>query len=99
MENRNKVLHLVLKRKWWDLIKSGRKLEEYRVFSPYWRKRFLISESPFEFVPYKLVTFHLGYTNTTMTFYIKSIRYDYGNVNYGAPYEPCFIISLGHKLL
>ena len=26
----NKTLHLVLKRKWWDMIASGEKKEEYR---------------------------------------------------------------------
>ena len=36
-----KTLHLVLKRKWWDMIESGEKKEEYRDVKPYWEKRLL----------------------------------------------------------
>lgn len=34
------VIHLNLKRKWFDMIKSGQKTEEYREIKPYWKKRF-----------------------------------------------------------
>jgi hypothetical protein len=34
-----KVLHLTLKRKWFDLIASGEKKEEYREVKPYWINR------------------------------------------------------------
>lgn len=36
-----RTLHLVLKRKWWDMIASGEKTEEYREIKPYWEKRLL----------------------------------------------------------
>lgn len=36
-----KILHLVLKKKWFDLIASGVKTEEYRDVKPYWEKRLL----------------------------------------------------------
>lgn len=36
-----KTLHLNLKKKWFDMIKSGEKLEEYRDTSVYWCSRFL----------------------------------------------------------
>lgn len=32
-------LHLVLKSKWYDMIESGEKPEEYRAFNAYWKKR------------------------------------------------------------
>lgn len=35
------ILPLVLKGKWYDMIASGEKLEEYREAKPYWRKRIL----------------------------------------------------------
>lgn len=35
----NKILHLTLKKKWFDLIKSGEKKVEYREIKPYWEKR------------------------------------------------------------
>jgi len=34
-----KILHLTLKKKWFDLIKEGKKKEEYREIKPYWEKR------------------------------------------------------------
>lgn len=36
-----KILHLTLKRKWFDLIASGKKREEYREIKNYWAARFL----------------------------------------------------------
>ena len=33
------ILPLVLKKKWYDMIASGEKLEEYREFKPFWQKR------------------------------------------------------------
>lgn len=35
----NNTLHLVLKKKWYELIESGIKKEEYREIKPYWIKR------------------------------------------------------------
>ena len=40
-EKANKTLHLVLKRKWWDMIDSGEKKEEYRDANHYWAIRLL----------------------------------------------------------
>ena len=39
MAKDNKTLHLVLKCKWWDMIESGEKKEEYRDFTPFYVKR------------------------------------------------------------
>lgn len=36
-----KILHLILKGKWYDMIASGEKTEEYREVKPYWEKRLL----------------------------------------------------------
>ncbi|MBU4308272.1 MAG: ASCH domain-containing protein [Nanoarchaeota archaeon] len=35
----NKILHLTLLKKWFDLIASGKKTKEYRKIKPYWNKR------------------------------------------------------------
>lgn len=35
----SKILHLTLKKKWFDLILSGEKKFEYREIKPYWEKR------------------------------------------------------------
>ena len=34
-----KILHLTLKKKWFDMILSGEKKEEYREIKPYWFRR------------------------------------------------------------
>lgn len=34
-----KQLHLTLQKKWYDMILSGKKTEEYRQIKPYWFKR------------------------------------------------------------
>lgn len=35
----SKTLHLTLKKKWFDMIASGEKKEEYREIKPYWVNR------------------------------------------------------------
>lgn len=37
----DKILHLTLKKQWFDMIKSGEKKEEYRELKKYWGSRFL----------------------------------------------------------
>lgn len=47
-----KTLDLVLKRKWYDMIASGEKTEEYREIKPYWIRRLCYKASPFHPVPW-----------------------------------------------
>lgn len=37
-----KILHLTLKKKWFDMIASGEKKEEYREIKPYWFRRLVL---------------------------------------------------------
>ena len=37
----DKILHLTLKKKWFDMILSGEKTDEYREIKPYWTKRLI----------------------------------------------------------
>ena len=37
-----KTLHLTLKKKWFEMIASGEKTEEYREVKPYWNSRFTV---------------------------------------------------------
>jgi hypothetical protein len=41
-----KILHLTLKKKWFDMIDSGKKKEEYREIKPYWVSRLVYSFNP-----------------------------------------------------
>ena len=36
-----RILHLVLKNQWYQMIESGIKKEEYREIKPYWQSRFM----------------------------------------------------------
>lgn len=40
-----KILHLTLKKKWFDMILSGVKKEEYREVKAYWVDRLLITSN------------------------------------------------------
>ncbi len=101
-----KVLHLVLKGKWYDMIDCGEKLEEYREHKEYWVKRLTNGyETDFPigtqylFKPYTSVCFHRGYTSTKMEFKIDSMRLGYGCPELGAPNNrPVFIIKLGERI-
>jgi len=58
-------LHLILKRKWFNLIDEGKKKIEYREKKDFWDKR--LNKNFTE------VIFHLGYTNKIMRFNINKI--------------------------
>uniref|UniRef100_A0A6M3LMG1 ASCH domain-containing protein n=1 Tax=viral metagenome TaxID=1070528 RepID=A0A6M3LMG1_9ZZZZ len=56
-----KILHLTLKKRWFDLIASGEKKFEYREDKPYWRKR-LVDNG--EGKVFDIVRFRNGYSKT-----------------------------------
>ena len=68
----NKILYLNLKAKWYDMIESGFKKEEYREIKDYWIKRL-------DNKAYDKVCFIYGYTKRKMLFGIKSIMIGIGN--------------------
>ena len=48
-----KILHLTLKKKWFDAVASGQKKEEYREDKLYWRKRLSYKYPGLEYAAYK----------------------------------------------
>lgn len=76
--NAMRTLHLILKHKWYDMIASGEKPEEYREIKPYYSKRFYNND-------YTDAVLHRGYTNTTMRKKIAGITIGIGNPAWGAP--------------
>lgn len=91
-----KTLSLVLKGKWFDMIASGEKKEEYRDLSPYWRKR-LVDENAY-FRKFDTVKFYHGYSKgrKSIVLKFKGTRVDLGNPEWGGKgnwYYYC--ISLG----
>ena len=88
-----KILHLVLKRKYWERIYNGTKTVEYRDFSKYWQKRL-------EGKNFTHIKFQLAYSKNPPTMLVeildrnivdyknkKSYAYDLGKItevnNYG----------------
>lgn len=54
------ILPLVVKRKWFDMIASGEKSEEYRLVTPYWEKR-IINWMHRTAAPHNIVELRCGY--------------------------------------
>ena len=93
-----KVLDLPLKAKWYDMIESGEKTEEYREIKPYWETRFIDMEGLPSYTHYDEVKFRYGYTKRTMTFECLGIEQGFGKPEWGAPNEEVFIIKLGKRI-
>lgn len=51
-----RTLDLVLKKKWYDMIDSGEKTEEYREIKPYWIKRIIGERDPAHHDCYEKIT-------------------------------------------
>lgn len=87
----NNTLDLVLKHKWYNMVESGEKKEEYREIKPYWDTRLRGKI-------YGFVKFHKSYTKTTMTFKVKSIKTGIGKPEWGADEKLRYIITLGNRV-
>lgn len=97
-----KTLRLTLKKKWYDMIDSGEKKEEYREDKPYWRKRLVIPGShppvtkDFDFVQF---TNGYGSSRPRMMFECRVILLNFGNPNWGGDGKNIqFVIRLGNKV-
>jgi hypothetical protein len=89
MNKATDTIHLVLRYKWYDMIASGEKTEEYRNIQT-WKNRFGDN--------IKYVTFHRGYSAVTMTYRIKSVSIGIGKTAWGALEDKeVLIIKLGDR--
>ena len=59
-----KILHMTLKKKWFDLIRSGKKTIEYREIKPYWRARLIGKD-------FDAIEFRNGYGKNKPSFIIE----------------------------
>lgn len=95
-----KILHLSLKEKWFKMIASGEKKEEYRELNEYWYKRLTGNGTTKHF---DVVHFTLGYPKKTdlsrqMWFKIEDITIGTGNPSWGAkPDKEYFVIKLKER--
>ena len=84
------ILHLTLKKKWFDMILAGVKPEEYREIKPYWNKR--LNKK------YDAICFKNGYAKDAPQFTIelKEILNGLGIIAWGAPPgQVVYILRLG----
>ena len=89
-----KTLDLVLKHKWYDMIESGEKTEEYREIKPYWIRRI---NSVGERISH--VRFRKGYSKTSMMFRIDKVIATFGRPEWGAPKgRVVYVIKLGERI-
>lgn len=85
-----RILHLTLKKQWFDMIASGEKREEYREVKPYWRNRLFGKK-------FDAIHFRNGYSkgSPTMLVELRSVMTGLGRTDWGAPYHDVYILRLG----
>lgn len=75
-----KILHLTLKREWFDLIASGAKKKEFRLMTTYWYKRLSNIDVPVDhpdrFLKFDEIHFRNGYRPDSPFMRVKHIKTD-----------------------
>jgi len=106
------TLHLTLNKKWFGMILSGEKKEEYREIKPYWKSRLCISTPEGQpltddykgsclWSQWDDIVFKNGYSKNspTMRVRIKNVRIGEGYSLWGAePNKEYFVFELGDIL-
>lgn len=77
-----KILHLTLKKKWFNLIQSGEKNVEYREDKPYWQKRLLNGTQGKHF---DIVRFRNGYSKDSLTMDVEFRRISFTGTQWTTP--------------
>lgn len=82
------TLRLTLHRRWFDMIQTGQKKEEYREIKPFWITRLNKDYTRVEFIN--------GYHTDADRFTVglKKISVGYGRKDWGAPRKKVFILLL-----
>ena len=93
------VLHLVLKHKWYDMIASGEKREEYRDATLRWRVRLqsYVLNTDGRFV----VAFSRGYRKPSMWFILENLsgpKLTARHPEWGEPDTLHYVIALGERV-
>ena len=85
------MIILPIKKKCFDLIKSGEKTEEYREIKPYYGIRFRHHIHGGRF----LVTFRNGYSKQSPSIECEcKLRQGIGHKEWGAPDKECYILEI-----
>lgn len=89
-----KVLHLTLKKQWFDMILHGIKKEEYREIKEYWNVR--LDDKSID-----VISFRNGYSPNSPRMVVDLLEQPYcskGNPEWGAPEHGVWILRLGDVL-
>jgi hypothetical protein len=89
--HKERILHLTLKKEWYDMIASGVKKEEYREIKPHWNKRLLNKT-------YDVIIFRNGYSKDSPSMKVEflGLQKGLGIEEWGANLkEKVYIIKLG----
>lgn len=93
------ILHLVLKRKWFEMIERGEKRQEYRAFNPYWEKRIENWYKAIRAGSVGVVEFRLGYGKRAprLAFLWCELRVVSSSLipEWGEPEETHYLIGFG----
>lgn len=93
------MLTLPIKKKWFDMIKSGEKKEEYREIKPYWTKRLNFISYDEKGVVYQVnknILLRNGYSKNSPTLkcYVQ-INEGYGKSEWGAePNKMYYVLKI-----
>jgi hypothetical protein len=92
-----RILHLTLTKKWFEMIASGEKLEEYRELKPYWVKR-LTNE--LGCVKFDIIRFKNGYAKNAPSMDVEFVETTtgYGKKEWGGEDAVVYKIKLGKIL-
>lgn len=99
-KNKCSVLPLVLKGKWYDMIESGEKTEEYREYKPFWESR-IRNWNTLDKI--RVVAFSRGYKKASMFYTVASVLIakaadDSNHPEWGEPKTLHFVIQLGKRV-
>lgn len=92
-----KILHLNLKREWFDLILSGEKKEEYREIKSFWIKR--LKFDIWNTKPFDVIYFKNGYQKDAPEMHVELMNIRIGKPKYewskSSINQDVYILELG----
>jgi hypothetical protein len=93
------ILHLKLKKKWFDMIASGEKKEEYRTLNNYWAVRLIGNGCRYK--DFDVIEFQNGYAKNSpkITVECLGITDGYGKEKWGAEIGVIYHVILLGKVL
>ena len=104
MSSKPSILHIPIKREYFDAILSGEKTEEYRGVSPFWISRLAKTNEKGEIVglrQYDIIRFRNGYNADSRQMYVqfkKIIIEEFIDVPEESEHRFGFVILLGKVL-